>query len=137
MRLFRRTTVDLSPKIELGDQAMPEASKTNTVTIENENPSEIAIDDDLVTTIELREHSVCSLFTIQLSKVAQCKTFKRVLLLIVILNIVQIIIFFIVTTTFLPLRTKRLLDSGDTGFIIRHIPDEYVDYNYFNSMVGS
>lgn len=61
------------------------------------------------------------------------KTSRKILLFVSVLNVLQLILFFIVTVFILPITTAKLLYTDDVEFIMDHIPDRYIDYEYLHS----
>ncbi|AQZ12633.1 YGL230C [Zygosaccharomyces parabailii] len=74
---------------------------------------------------------LCSRIHHRMSNYTNSKTFKVLMLVAAGLNVLQLIAFFLVSVFYMPKRTKRNIKNDDIYFIIDHIADEYVRYDYF------
>lgn len=75
----------------------------------------------------------CAFLYDKFSKFANSKSCKNILMGAAVLNALQLLIFFMFGIFILPVQTSRRLSTGDVYFIMEHVPDEYIDYNYFKS----
>lgn len=67
----------------------------------------------------------------RLRKSANSKTFKVLMIVAALLNVLQLVAFFLISFLYLPQRTKKSIKNEDIYFMIDHIADIYVNYNYF------
>ncbi|GAV54643.1 hypothetical protein ZYGR_0AN01110 [Zygosaccharomyces rouxii] len=59
------------------------------------------------------------------------RTFKVLMIIAAILNFLQLTAFFLIGILYLPKRTKKNLKNDDIYFMIDHVADNYVDYDFF------
>lgn len=75
----------------------------------------------------------CVLLYDKFTRFTNSKNCKNILMGAAILNTLQLLIFFMLSLFILPVQTSRRLSTGDVYFIMEHVPDEYIDYDYFQS----
>ncbi|CAR31071.1 hypothetical protein ZYGR_0P03770 [Zygosaccharomyces rouxii] len=59
------------------------------------------------------------------------RTFKVLMILAAVLNVLQLIAFFLIGVLYLPKRTKKNLKNDDIYFMMDHVADNYIDYDFF------
>ncbi|GCF00229.1 hypothetical protein ZYGM_002663 [Zygosaccharomyces mellis] len=67
----------------------------------------------------------------KLNSCINSRNFKVLMVLAAVLNILQLMAFFLIGILYLPKRTKKSLKNEDIYFIMDHVADNYIDYDFF------
>lgn len=68
------------------------------------------------------------------NKVNSCinsRNFKVLMILAAVLNILQLVAFFLIGILYLPKRTRKNLKNDDIYFMMDHVADNFIDYDFF------
>lgn len=99
--------------------------------IKEGSPPQLRSPDDHEKESKPSKPNICTRIGKKFLNFIYSRNFKVFMILAAIVNVLQLITFFLICILYLPKRTRKNLNNNEIEFIVDHIADKYIDYDFF------
>lgn len=136
IKLFKRNSMSSTGHIREyspnGRSPSPKAARIPECPVNSGSPSKLRRSETQVKGEDEEEKlKLCSKIRNKAINSINSRTFRALMIIAAVLNVLQLIAFFLIGVLYLPERTKKNLNNEDIYFMMDHIDDNYVDYDFF------